>query len=116
MASSFVIKQLDRRSWLRCRLEDDTGAAVNLGAALSVAFSLRLAGGGAVKISVQPAVVEDAAAGIVRYEWAALDTDTVGEYEGEFEVTWTTGITQTFPTNEATGGPYVTVAIVDDVA
>lgn len=43
------------------------------------------------------AVVEDAAAGQVRYDWVAGDTDTFGEYLGEWEVTRADGSIETYP-------------------
>jgi hypothetical protein len=38
------------------------------------------------------------ASGIITYEWAAGDTDTVGTYNGEFQITYTSGKMLTVPT------------------
>lgn len=43
------------------------------------------------------AVIVDAGTGKVKYEWQSGDTDTVGNFHGEFEVTWDGGKPQTFP-------------------
>ncbi len=58
-----------------------------------------------------PAVIEDADNGIVYYSWDAADTDTIGSYEAEFEVTFTGGEIETFPNNR-----YIEVEITDDIA
>lgn len=49
-----------------------------------------------------PAVVVDASAGIVKYEWQSGDTSDLGGYEckAEFEVTFVDGKTLTFPAKE----------------
>lgn len=48
-----------------------------------------------VKVSAV-AVIVNASEGIVRYDWAAADTDVAGEYEAWYEVT-TTGSRESYP-------------------
>lgn len=91
----FFVKQNDTSPSLRAKLVDGNGAAANL-LGCTVRFHMRLGFGGAVKIDNSASIV-DAAAGIVQYNWAPSDTDTVGQFIGEFEVTFPGGIIETFP-------------------
>jgi len=52
----------------------------------SVVFTMK-AEGGSVKINRAGATIVDAANAILRYDWQAIDTDTPGEYDTEFELT-----------------------------
>lgn len=38
--------------------------------------------------------------GVVQYAWATGDTDTIGKYKGEFEVTFVGNLKQTFPNDD----------------
>lgn len=51
-----------------------------------------------VKIN-ESADVKDAANGVVEYAWAAGDTDTVGDYLGEVEITYPNGKIITAPSS-----------------
>ena len=66
--------------------------------------------GGAVKIEAD-AIVIDATAGVVRYNWLPEDTDTAGTFQAEFEVTYTDGSVETFPNLG-----YIEIVITDDIA
>lgn len=80
----YQIKQGDRLPSLTASVGFDlTGA--------TVAFVLTpKARGGSAKVNAA-AVVVSASAGTVQYNWGATDTDTVGEYLGEFVATFAGG-------------------------
>jgi len=49
--------------------------------------------------------------GLVRYNWQAADTATVGSYQVEFEVTYADATVETFPNDG-----YIRVEIIADIA
>lgn len=106
---TFNIKQNDTGPAMLATLQDASGAAVNLTGA-SVRFHMRSVSGGNPVVDASATVVT-AASGIVRYNWAAEDTDSVGTYQAEFEVTYADGSIETFPNDG-----YIAVQIVDDIA
>lgn len=112
---AFKIKQNDRRPLFVVALKDNFGepteAPVNLTTATSVAFSMREAGGGPVKINRASAAITSAATGEVTYSWGTTDTDTVASYEAEVEVTWNDTKVETFPNDS-----YWSIEITDDIA
>lgn len=116
---AFELKQNDRRPVFVVVLKDDFGepseAIVNLTTATSAVFNMRAANGGAVKITRGSAAISNAAGGEVTYAWGTADTDTVGDFEAEVEVTWNDGKAETFPGGPA-GGSYWEVTISDDIA
>lgn len=80
---------------------------VDLTSATGVRFIMKT--GSTIKVDAA-AVIITAASGIVEYRWLAVDTDTSGTYNVEFEVNWA-GEKETFP---STG--YFTATISDDLA
>lgn len=55
--------------------------------------------------------IVDAAAGEVEYGFSAADTETVGTYKAEWEVTYDTGAVETFPT-----GGKITIEVFEEIA
>lgn len=94
--ADFYIKKGDDEPALERILEDINGDVVNLSGA-SVQFLMKRAGATTPKVDAAAEIGDPATAGIVSYAWAAGDTDTEGEYDAEFQVTFAGGAVQTFP-------------------
>jgi hypothetical protein len=112
-APDFSIKRGDRKPALRATLStrnaDGTTSAVNLTGA-TVEFRLKAPGARSAKVAAA-AAVENAAGGIVRYDWGSGDTDTARpDFRAEFRVTFADSTTETFP-----GRGYLTVEISEDL-
>lgn len=106
--ADFTIKQGDRLPEIECYLKDATGAAVDLtGASVTFAWRKREA---TTASSGAGTVVGSATAGRVKYSWGASDTTTVGTYDAEWEVTFASGLKETFP-----NGGHLEVVIYDDL-
>jgi hypothetical protein len=105
----FYIKQNDTAPILAATLKDADENAVDLDGS-SVRFHMREVGGTTSKVDAAATLV-DANAGQVKYTWAADDTDTIGSYQAEFEVTYGDSRIETFPNNG-----YIQVEIIDDIA
>lgn len=84
--SNWVMKQGDLLPVLDATLLDENGVPINV-TGLTVAFHLRKTGATALKVNAACSLVTPNQ-GLVRYTWVSGDTDTVGEYEGEFEITY----------------------------
>lgn len=110
MASQLTIKRGDTRPFFGVSLVDGSGVEVVLATNDSVRFSMRESSSQTVKVNRAVAVFE-AGGGDVEYRWQAGDTDTAGEYECEWEVTFADGTIQTFPAYD-----YDLVYIEGDIA
>lgn len=93
---AFNIKQNDTSPSLQATLKDSALNPVNLLGA-SVQFHMKSLDG-TLKVDASMDVV-DVDSGIIRYDWQSGDTDTVGAYYIEFEVTYADGSVETFPNN-----------------
>ena len=72
-------------------VKDAAGDVVILTGA-TIVFSMYHKRTGTAKVAAQAAaIVGDGSAGQVKYEWSGTDTDTDGEYAGEFDVTPASG-------------------------
>ncbi|MFZ9725626.1 MAG: hypothetical protein ACO3EH_00335 [Ilumatobacteraceae bacterium] len=108
MADVFTIKRHDTQPSLAATLSAD-GVPIAIPAGATVSFVMRAAGCAdecscepntpapisSPKVN-KPGVVVDGALGQVRYDWAAVDTDTAGQFNGEFRITLAGAIT-TYP-------------------
>lgn len=95
--ADFYIKEGDREPWLTATLVDENEEPVDLTSAVAVKFFMIKPPGTTPKVNGLAASVVDATEGRVKYEWGATDTDTPGDYDGEFEVEWSSGTKTTFP-------------------
>ena len=105
---SFYIKQNDTVPSLRAALQNGSGDAVDITGA-TCQFHMRVLGQTAVTVDASAQIIDEET-GIVQYNWIAADTDTVGSYQAEFEVTYPDGTVETFPNNG-----YIRVEITDDI-
>ena len=93
---AFSIKQNDTSPSLQVTLRDSSLVVINLTGA-SVRFHMKSVDG-ILKIDA-PMTVTSALGGVCQYDWQAGDTDTVGTYYVEFEVTYSDASVESFPNN-----------------
>jgi Rib/alpha/Esp surface antigen-like repeat protein len=97
--TDFFIKEGDRQPYLVATLVDENEAVIDLTAAITVKFFMINPGDSTPKVNGTAAEILNPPGtnGKVRYLWGATDTDTPGDYDGEFEVAWSDGTKTTFP-------------------
>ena len=106
----FSIKQNDTAPSLVAILRDIRKRPRILTGA-TVVFHMRLQSDLTVKVNGSSVTITDASLGLVTYVWSASDTDTVGVYQGEFQVTYADSTVESFPNND-----YIIITILDDIA
>lgn len=110
-AFNFYIKQNDRRPNLVARLRNADKTPLNLTDADTVTFTMTKNRAGSPIIDTVNCSITDVTGGVIEYEWQEGDTVTLGTYRGEFEITWTTGITQTLPEDD-----FIKIIVKEDLA
>lgn len=115
MASTFTIKKGDLAPPIQVTLTDSKGQKLNLTGNLGITFQMKLRehlDNPQVprKVDAAGAVVGPATDGVVEYDWVGADTDTVGEYVGEFVVIQSDGKPRTVPSPS-----YITIRVVTDI-
>lgn len=105
--AEITLKRGDRNPSLEATLQQATGAPIPLHGVTQVKFLMK--DENTLKID-SPVTIIDAARGLVKYDWAAEDTDTVGNYQAEFEITFSDGKKMTVPNNG-----YIVVVILEDL-
>jgi hypothetical protein len=91
---AFTIKQNDTSPSMQASLTDSSLNPIDLTGA-SVALHMKSTSG-VIKISSAMSIT-NASGGVVQYNWFTGDTDTVGTYYVEFQVTYSDGSIETFP-------------------
>lgn len=96
MSGTFALNMNDTSPVLRVTATDGADVVVDLTGATAV-FKMWDIYTKTVKVAETAAVVEDAAAGVLRYDWKAADVDTAGLYAGRFIVTYPDAKKEGFP-------------------
>lgn len=94
----FKITQNDLYPAISGVCKDDDGNLVDLTGA-SVKFHMKEPGSDVVKVNANGSVIGSETDGRVAYQWEVGDTDTSGNFQGEFEVTHSDGKPETFPSD-----------------
>ena len=92
----FTIKRHARRPYLRISVKDKYGDPFDLTGALTATFIL-YDSAGVAKVSSPAVLASPLTSGILYYAWGATDTNTAGEFKGEFDVVYTGGEKLTLP-------------------
>jgi hypothetical protein len=93
---AFTIKQNDTSPSIQANLADSNSNPIDLSGASVILHMSSVSGVSKVASTM---IISDAANGVVQYDWVTGDTDTVGIYYVEFQVTYDNGAIETFPNN-----------------
>lgn len=104
----YKIKQNDLVPSVRSVLRDEAGV-IDLSSASALKFFMVNVDTGALKVNGANGIFVDRPNGVVEYTWSGTDTDTVGNYRAEFEVTFPEG-KETFPSHT-----YIYIEVLDDL-
>ena len=105
-------KQNDTRPFIDRTLQQTVNGSttiIALTTASAVKLIARFTGSTTAKINASCAIAS-AAGGVVRYTLLAADTDTTGNLDAEYEITWNDGGVETVPNDG-----YFSIEIVDDL-
>lgn len=111
-ADPFLIKQNDTRPKLRYNLKQGTNQTPIDITGATVVFNMRPSAGGSVVANRVSATIVSAATGVVEWTPTTGHTATVGDYLGEFEITFSDGGILTVPS----GSNYIYIRVGDDIA
>jgi len=95
VVKTFLIKRNARKPFLRLLVKDEDGNAFDFSGAVDTTFLMYL--DGVEKVNAAGVLESPLTTGVLRYEWAAGDTDTEGEFQAEFEVNYGSGVKMTIP-------------------
>jgi len=104
MATPVVLKVSKKlhsqRPYLRIRVQDSDGVAFDFTGAVGATFVMYTRSEESEEKVNAPAIfVGDLSNGILEYQWASADVDTIGEFFAEFDVDYGGGETMTLPGN-----------------
>lgn len=108
MSNEFSIKRNDTMPSIAASLEDSDDSAIDLTGA-TVRFLMTPIGESTAKVDAA-AIITDAANGKVKYDWQSEDTDTLGTFVAEWEITYSSGGIETVPSNG-----WTTVRVKEDL-
>jgi hypothetical protein len=94
--ASYSTKQGNRSPILRATLRNAAGSVVNLTAAQSVIFRMRLESGEEYVVD-RAMSIEDALGGVVSITFTSEETAVAGRYFAEIDVVYADGLPETFP-------------------
>jgi len=106
---TFFVKQNDTSPKLAATLKDGNGQVVDVTGA-SVRFHMARMNSNTAVVDAA-GTVTNGGAGAVEYAWTPSNTANVGTYRGEFEVTFPSGLVETYP-----NAGYVSIQVTDDIA
>lgn len=96
MSDEFKIKKGDTAPAFGVQLFDSNRRPIQLAGA-TVVFRMRLRDGLPASVVEGAATIDSATRGEVSYHWQVGDTDVVGEYYWEWEITFNDGTVMTIP-------------------